>query len=141
MDIDRRIAVYGTLRSGQPLSHVWAGEASSRTGVVNQFGLVVRPNLAFPIAKWTGFPEDSVVVEVLRFKTRQTFARVLEELDRIEGHPLFYRRQRVTAHFRSGEPVDAWMYVGADPLMFQDGAVLEDGDWCEWVTGLPTALD
>jgi gamma-glutamylcyclotransferase (GGCT)/AIG2-like uncharacterized protein YtfP len=141
MDIDRRVAVYGTLRTGQPLSHVWQGVATSKVGTVSGFGLVYRNDLPYPIAKWTGVPEDVIVVEVLRFRSRSTFARVLDEMDKIEGHPWFYRRQRVTVSFRNVDPVDAWMYVGADPDMFLGGAVLEDGDWSEFVTGLPTAFE
>jgi len=141
MNIDKSIAVYGTLRVGQPLAHVWEGAATAHCGVVTGFGLMIREDLPFPIAKWTGDTSDAIVVEVLRFRNKKTFARVLNELDQIEGHPLTYRRQCVTVDFKIGSPVQAWMYVGADPRMFHNGAILEDGDWTEFITGLPTVFE
>ena len=141
MNINKAIAVYGTLRTGQPLAHVWEGAATATTGVVTGFGLVVKEDLAYPIAKWTGRNDDVIVVEVLKFKSEKVFKRVLTELDLIEGHPLLYRRQRVTVNFRLGSPLGAYMYIGADPRMFLDGAILEDGDWVEFTTGLPTVFE
>lgn len=141
MEIQKAIAVYGTLRIGQPLSHIWESAATATTGIVSGFGLMVKEDLAYPIAKWTGNNNDFVVVEVLKFKSEKTFKRVLNELDLIEGHPLLYRRQKVTVNFRIGNPIGAYMYVGADPRMFVDGAILEDGDWVEFTTGLPTVFE
>ena len=141
MNIDRRVAVYGTLRTGQPLAHVWEGAATTNVGIVRNFGLVIRDDVPFPIAKWTGLVDDIVVVEVLRFKKKDVFSRVLAEMDQIEGHPLMYRRQRVDVEFRNSEWVQAWMYVGADPKMFVDGSILMDGDWTEFVTGLPSVIE
>jgi gamma-glutamylcyclotransferase (GGCT)/AIG2-like uncharacterized protein YtfP len=141
MNPDKRLAVYGTLRSGQALHWVWEKHAVSKVGLVSGFGLVVRDDLAFPIAKWTGIPEDVIVVEILKFKRKDSFEEVLNQLDVVEGHPLFYRRQIVEVGFASADPVSAWMYVGAEPDMFTNGAILEDGDWCEFVTGLPTVME
>lgn len=141
MNIDKRVAVYGTLRTGQPLSHVWAGAATATVGVVTGFGLVIREDVAFPMAKWTGDDSDIIVVEVLQFKQKRVFDRVLAEMDIIEGHPMMYRRQSVEVAYRDGKTVHAWMYVGADPRMFANGSILVDGDWSEFVTGLPTVFE
>jgi len=37
--------------------------------------------------------------------------RDLDELDKLEGHPRHYQRQRLLVEPAAGEPVDAWVYV------------------------------
>ena len=142
MNIEKKVAVYGTLRADQPLAHVWQESATASVGIVTGFGLVVRDDCEFPVAKWTGKEHDIIVVDILSFRKESVFKRVVSEMDRIEGHPLLFRRQKVTAvRHKDSKEIDCWMYVGADPRMFHNGAILEDGDWSEFVTGLPTVFE
>lgn len=50
----------------------------------------------------------------------------LQIMDRIEGHPFFFRRELVTVQTASGEK-QAWMYWG--PEECKDLPVIETGNW------------
>lgn len=52
-------------------------------------------------------------------------ADTLADLDRLEGHPDFYRRIRVTI---LGETIPAWMYV-LPPGRARDADEVPSGDW------------
>ncbi len=54
-------------------------------------------------------------------------ASALPLLDRIEGHPHFYRRGRVTVTTADG-PQEAWVYWAPEELP-SGGYLLADGDW------------
>ncbi len=51
----------------------------------------------------------------------------LEMMDRLEGHPVFYRRDRVSVQTKDG-PVEAWIYW-APPELAQAGLPILNGDW------------
>ena len=50
-----------------------------------------------------------------------------ERLDRLEGHPNFYRRERVTVDLENGARSQAWVYVYQATPRASD--LVESGDW------------
>ena len=71
-------------------------------------------------------PGDSLVHgEVLSFTD---WPQALAILDRIEGHPVLYTRQVVTACFPDGSEAQAQCYF-IRPEAEQRGLEIESGDW------------
>jgi len=100
------IAVYGTLKRGRPnyprflarddVAFIGTGKTS------NAYPLYVS-GLPFLIdSPGLGY---NVVVEVFAVTER-----VFAELDRLEGHPNFYRRQEIGVNLDSGGTAKAWCW-------------------------------
>ena len=111
-----RVFVYGTLLSGEPNHSVLAdaelvGEASTEA----VFDLVSLG--AFPAMVPGG--RTAVAGEVYAISTR-----TLTDLDRLEGHPHFYRRRRI--RLRSGEEVLAYVL---DPDQARGRPAIASGNW------------
>ena len=117
-----RVAVYGTLRKGE-----------SRNGVLSKSKFLGEGILPYYLPMFDLGPYPAVV-QIVGFntKSKQTKVEVYEIdedtltiLDRIEGHPNFYKRKLVKIK-RHGR---CWVYVLNDK---HDGVLIEGGDWCEY---------
>lgn len=116
MKIGDRVFVYGTLRPGQH-NHKWA------MGAVH-VGTAIAPG--FLMHHLGGFPA------VIKHKDYEVHGDLLEitdeqqvaSMDRLEGHPNFYRREEVFTS--QGQ---AWIYVFADERSIKHAPRIEHGDW------------
>lgn len=112
------IAVYGTLRSGEG-NHRLVEDARSKTPCVIP-GRLMNTGYGYPAIVLD--PAAETVGEVIEI-TREMFARV----DRLEGYPHLYTRERVRVRLASGGEKTAWVYV---MNQLPDHATpIPSGDW------------
>lgn len=104
------LAVYGTLKQGYG-NHVYIREAQ-----LPFIGNMVTKDPAF-FMYGGGFPivtddvhEHQISVEVYEFEDEQQITGI----DRLEGHPRWYRRKQFTFVDAVGNEHTAWMYVMRD---------------------------
>lgn len=113
-----KIFVYGTLRSGQSRSFVLSEQlflGQSRTA--SMYTLVDLG--LFPAMLPKGY--YSIVGEVYMVDDA-----CLDQLDMIEGHPHFYRRETIVLDDGS-KAISYLLYRD-----IQDTPVIESGDWVNW---------
>ncbi|MGN0878612.1 MAG: gamma-glutamylcyclotransferase [Oligosphaeraceae bacterium] len=114
-----RVAVYGTLLSGERNEH-WAAGALSRVPCVIR-GVLYNTGWGFPAF----VPEadgQKVRAELLTID-----AAGLARMDTLEGYPNFYRREEVFAALPDGTEVSAMVYVMN--RLPPRAAVIASGDW------------
>jgi len=97
-----RVFVYGTLRKGLQFSDALVnGKFEGNAETKEKYGFVFHHYPAvLPL------PDDVHV----KGEIYTVSSAVLESLDRIEGHPRFYRRRPVTVVKENGSEDVAWMY-------------------------------
>jgi gamma-glutamylcyclotransferase (GGCT)/AIG2-like uncharacterized protein YtfP len=102
-----RLFVYGTLKAGH-WNHHFIEDAAvhSYTARVEGYSLY---GVGIPYA----VPEVGAEVQGEVYHFADPSGEVLARLDRLEGHPIHYRRTRVHAIDSYGEGEDVWMYVRA----------------------------
>ncbi len=123
-----QVFVYGTLRpprEGTPLddSRFYPEVVSYVRGVRSaRLPEAVLYDLgAYPAAR----PGEGVV----RGDLLTVEPRALAMMDQIEGHPVFFRRQREMVRTEEGS-VEAWVYWGPEKLP-EDKRRIASGDWFE----------
>lgn len=112
-----KVFVYGTLR---------AGEANARLLVGAKLDRLARTEAAFDLADMGPYPAmvrgGSTAV---RGEVYVVDEATLRALDRLEGHPRFYRRERIT--LGDGEEVEAYLMP---PEAVFGRRRIANGDWC-----------
>lgn len=116
------VLTYGTLRVGEPN---WAGFLSTRSQHLGTYTIdgysLWTPHGGFPYA--IPDPEGAIVTDLFLVSPEIFFA-----LDRLEGYPTHYDRERVDL-----EGLKPWIYIAANPGMIRSNAVkIESGDWVEF---------
>ncbi len=104
------LAVYGTLKRGCGNHKYLSGSKFIGTGItLEKFVLVVSvipycipANLAGENGKYA----NQIHVEVYEVNEEK-----LEEIDELEGHPFWYKREKVKVKLENGGVVDAWFYI------------------------------
>lgn len=114
-----KVAVYGTLMAGER-NERWAADALERKPCVLR-GTLYDTGYGFP-----AFVPDEAGGEVQAELLTVTDA-TLSRMDRLEGHPSLYRRERVTAALSGGGVAEAWVYVMN--RLPQGAKVIGSGDW------------
>lgn len=112
-----RLFVYGTLMFGEP-NHYLLGGSPLLCGAHTVRGYVLLNLGAFPAMLHDRAWQGSVVGEVYRV-SRETLA----VLDRLEGHPTWYQRERVALADRSA--AQAYLLPAPPP----GSSVIPFGDW------------
>lgn len=130
----QHVAVYGTLRVGQRAERLWSEHGGTYLGTCWMYGWEMRDLGPFPMA----VPSDEqsrIKVDVI-----QVDAAILNMLDRYEGFPHLYDRQRVplvvggavSPRNRLGW-VSAWVYTPSADTLDEVGLelvpVVQSGDW------------
>ncbi len=116
-DDEQLVFVYGTLLSGERNAR-WAGSARRRSAWTT--GRLYDTGFGFPAFVRDG--RDRVVGEVLEADDSQ-----MRSMDRLEGCPRLYRRERIAVALADGSRVEAWVYV---MNRLPDGATpIPGGDW------------
>lgn len=116
------VAVYGTLRSGYG-NHALI-ENSSLVGVgktKEQFTLTAS-GIPF-VTKGLNEGLSNVTVEVYSVETESD----LRNLDGLEGHPNWYRRELTTIVLEDDSEVEAWLYFN-EP----GGSIIASGDYADY---------
>lgn len=111
-----RVFVYGTLLAGEPNHHVLAGAKLVGEG---------RTEPAFELRDLGAYP--GLVrggMHVVVGEIYEVDAPTLAALDRLEGHPSFYRRTRII--LADGER--AWTYL-LTPEQVEGHPVIASGSW------------
>ena len=121
---EHKVFVYGTLLTGEGNAR-WARDARRQrawtTGTIYEIGR------GFPAFEKKG--TTRVVGEVLTADD-EAFA----SMDRLEGYPRLYRREKILCHLEGGGCVSAWVYV---MNRLPDCAKpIECGDWRKFRRGL-----
>jgi len=131
---EEAVFVYGTLRRGDCRNGALEGyECLSREAHLQGFHM--KHLGGFPAI--VPDPDQKVLGEIYRIDKE-----CLAQLDRIEGHPHFYRRTKVlvfdvgvTQREIKGETkkvhkgFHCWTYVFADPSRITDCPIIKSGDW------------
>lgn len=109
-----KVFVYGTLKKGKS-NHRIIEHCKGQKAYAPGIDLFAGPN--FPFAK-RGF---KVAIGEVYEVDHQT----LQKLDRLEGHPSFYHREK-THVLINGSKTDAWIYLFPNAEKYP---AVEDGEW------------
>lgn len=126
------IFVYGTLRPGQHNYHFVQAHV--------QYAIPAEaPNLQlydlghFPMA----FMQAGTVYGHVLWLAPVAYKSVLNQLDKLEGHPFFYERVvwQVLQKAPGQEPmwVSVWVYVGTQPERYTTYPHIIGGDWVKYL--------
>ena len=111
--------VYGTLRQG--FCNHFLLKGATFCGVVRTRGKYALYAEGIPyVSKAEAVSE--IVGEVF-----QVDEETLERVDRLEGHPHWYRREETEVILADGSNVWAWMYFNESPR----GRLIESGDYAD----------
>ena len=114
-----KVAVYGTLMAGER-NACWARGAKGRVPCVIR-GTLYSTGYGYP-AFVPSADGKEVKAELLTVD-----AEVLSHMDRLEGYPRHYRREKVEATLEDGSKVAAMVYVMNS--LPPHAAVIRSGDW------------
>ncbi len=111
----QQIFVYGTLKSGQ-CNHYFLRQFEPTPAIANKVDL--HAGSSFPFAL---HGEGQAVGEVYTIDER-----TLKELDCLEGHPFWFRREMIPVQLESREIVMAWIYLNDEAYNYP---LISDGNW------------
>lgn len=97
------VAVYGTLLRGER-NERWGNGALSRTRAALR-GVLYDTGYGFPALV------PSPTAGLVEAEVLEVDAEGLARMDRLEGYPDLYRRDRVVATLDTGREVQVWVYV------------------------------
>lgn len=124
------VAVYGTLRQGQPNHGRINKDPICETVLTCKKMFTLG---GFPIVQQTDNPDDTIVAEVYALDEKQ-----LASCDRLEGHPDWYERKIVAniqgelVHDDAVHPL--WLYLMPEGK-YPHAPHVESGDWLVHVRG------
>lgn len=113
-----KIFVYGTLRKGYGLhsqcltNSKFLGDAET----VEKYAMYVN---AIPYV----IKDDKV--STIKGEVYLVDPYTLEAIDRIEGHPNWYRREKIKVKYNTGKTDKAWLYFSRQ----RSGDLFEEGDY------------
>lgn len=117
------LAVYGTLRKGWGNHGLISRGNTEEVGRGRTVGLHTLTASGIPFVKKNG-GTHRVVVEVFQVNDADT----LRDLDGLEGHPRWYKREIEQIELEDGSIVDAWLYFNED----QASTVVTSGDYADY---------
>jgi len=126
------VAVYGSLLSGLGNHRVLARHGAELVAKGRTFERL-------EMASFGSFPAVRKTAEGSGCPARVEVYSVTDEgrdaLDRLEGHPRFYRRSLVRVATADGQTLTAWCYLCADGGTWSSmaGELITDGDWRGYV--------
>jgi gamma-glutamylcyclotransferase (GGCT)/AIG2-like uncharacterized protein YtfP len=122
-----RVAVYGSLREGLG-NHVCLTEYGAEKLGVH----VLEETEGYRMVSLGGFPAvlpaDDALQTPITIEVYRVNDQCLQILDSLEGHPDWYRRERVETPWKK-----AWMYVMQDSD-YADHNPVDSGDWLDYYT-------
>lgn len=124
---------YGTLKRGHHNHNRFIKGASRFVSEATVPGAILLTDGVLPYCVKTGQENDQVQGEVF-----QISEECLLELDRLENHPHWYQRERVTIDVNTGKPLETWVYFIASNHSQISGNSLtqiSDGVWRKVIRG------
>ena len=113
-----RVAVYGSLKRGFGNHYLLSNRGLFLGAWLTDASYTMYDLGAFPAVLHGG--DTSIVCEVY-----QIDEPTLEHLDRLEGHPEFYKRELVPTEIWG----EVWLYVFVDQADIIKRKVVDDGFW------------
>jgi gamma-glutamylcyclotransferase (GGCT)/AIG2-like uncharacterized protein YtfP len=114
------VAVYGTLKGGRGNSHKLAGaEFIGKGETVDSYRMIDR-GVPYVLPCPDERKGRRITVECYIPANRPQW----EDLDRLEGHPDHYCRERIGIELESGETVDAWLYFSSHTIEHEEGELI-----------------
>jgi len=110
------VAVYGTLKKGRGNSSLLS--ASAFMGMQMLEGFVMYSAGGFPVI----YRQEGNFIFIEVYEVDE--ATLTGSLDRLEGHPTWYRRELVDTVFG-----DAWIYIMLDTRYQRDDNLIETGEF------------
>lgn len=118
-----RVFVYGTLLEGLHNHHLLEG--SRKVGAGWSVEKMVMRHKGVP------FVSRQEAVCVIRGEVYEVNAQTLRRLDKLEGHPTWYRREEIEVEVEGGPGGRAWVYLLGD--MGEGATLIGDGDYRAFV--------
>lgn len=118
------VAVYGTLRKGQPNHFLLKNAAYIETIKIPK--LKMHDFGAFPFCTNKDTTEQDTITAEIYHVDKQTLAA----LDRLEGHPSFYTRELVNCTNKNGERIAFIYLINKDNSIKNTNRILS-GDWLQ----------
>ncbi len=110
-----KVAVYGTLKKGRGNDWLLTGAKYIGAGTTTDKFLLTARGIpyTFKVSPEVELPTSNVAVEVYEVSQAE-----LHNLDGLEGHPDWYRREKTTIALSTGHTVNAWLYFSnaAEPI-------------------------
>jgi len=119
---ENKVFVYGTLKRGFGNHHFLMGSRFIGTGhTVEKFAMHTEGGIPFVV--------ENEPVSYIYGELYSVDNSVLDNLDRLEGHPTWYRRQEIEIHLDGGTnpTVKAWMYF----IPYHSGKLITSGEFTE----------
>ena len=119
------VFVYGSLRKGFTNNHILEGARFRGVAKTYENNFQMR-------AFCYGYPAVSLKKNgsAILGEVYEVSDWGLARLDRLEGHPHFYRRKLVSVKFGNNRSAEAYIYLL--PAKDNRGEVIESGDWAEF---------
>jgi gamma-glutamylaminecyclotransferase len=126
------VFVYGSLRKGLYNYNSYLSKCEQiGTFRISGFKLYELCS-SYPGAVYTGSEDDELTVELFKINRSK-----LKELDRLEGHPTFYKRVKITVgdfdNNSEDEPISGWIYCIPEASV-KTSDLIESGDWLDRVS-------
>lgn len=121
-----KVFVYGTLKRGFSNHHILSGRSSLVSSDASIDGFKLFDLGAFPAAIMSADANDRIHGEVFEIH-HDKLGHTLAALDRLEGHPTFYERQRREAIDETGLHHDVSVYVFLNHV--RGAKLCSDGKW------------
>lgn len=132
--LSSRVAVYGTLRTGESNHGLLTRCLSQGTFELKGYEMRVMSGVnlhSIPFIVKSDTPEAKVTVELFTPQVHQEWPQILRELDWLEGHPDWYTRELVSV--ADGYP-RVWVYTFDqeqldDAIAHGRALTVPTGDW------------
>ncbi|CAF3285440.1 unnamed protein product [Rotaria sp. Silwood2] len=129
------LAAYGTLRDDDNSNLPWTRDfikdiQPATTGKVLGFRLFFNPSTKYCLGIFTGDPNDSIVVRILSWSSKEQFEQQIKLADEVEGND--YERKLVEV-FVKGESSSkfAYIYAAKPELLNENWKRIPSGDWLQ----------
>lgn len=119
-----RFAVYGTLRKGYSNHVLLVDTRFIGTGVTSEPYRLTANGIPFVSKK---DPVSKVKVEIYETDNED----IISDVDALEGHPRFYKREEISVDLEDGSNVTAELYFCEGR---ENGTLIESGDYADYRT-------
>ncbi|UJR09132.1 hypothetical protein I4U23_013379 [Adineta vaga] len=128
------LATYGTLRDDNDSYAPWAKDFTKNishavTGKLAEYRLYGHPKMNYPFAVHTGDPNDTIVVRLLSWPSKEEFAEKIIQADMIEGDE--YERKIVEVSVKDNGIKYAYVYVSKLKISDKTWTKIPSGDWLQ----------
>ncbi|CAF4597584.1 unnamed protein product, partial [Rotaria sp. Silwood2] len=102
----------------------------AKTGKVLGFRLFFNPNTKYGLGIYTGDPNDSIVVRLLSWPTKEQFEQQIRLTDEVEDDDYERKTIEVFVEGESGSKF-AYIYAAKPELLNENWKRIASGDWLQ----------